>query len=141
MKRILIAILLAVVVPACHRGPASEVIVVDPEPPQPAPTPPGWAQVVFESTNYDYYDYVLWIEWTNPDGSRSLVDLLLAGAATSDGPTVNWGVVAMNPAVTYSILLADPWGNVYDWYELTLPGPTAVDVFFDIYDGYLYRTP
>lgn len=142
MKRLTIAILMALVIPACHRGPASEVVIVDPEPPpHPPPPPPEMAQVLFQSTNYDYYDYVLWIEWGNADGTRSRVDLFLVGSASPDGPNVNWGVVGMNPSVTYTILLADPWGRVYDWYDLELSGPSTVDVFFDVVDGYLYRTP
>lgn len=139
MKRILIATLLATVIPACHRGPASEVIIVDPPPPTPAPTPPGVTQVLFEATNYDYFDYALWIEWREPDGTWSMTNLFQVWSATGDGPDTNWGVVGLTPG-SYQILLADPWGNVWDSYSLTVPTAEWADVSFDIVDGYLLRT-
>jgi hypothetical protein len=140
MKRISIAILLAVVIPACHRGPASEVVVPPPETVPPAPTPSPLTEVVFQATNYDSFDYALWIEWFGSDGHWHQTYLFSVWGNPADGPTTNFEMVVADPSFVYYILLADPWGNLYDSYELVLPTATSVDVSFNILDGYLYRT-
>src|SRR5689334_19723867 len=66
MKRLPIAILLAILIPACHRGPASEVVVPPVDPPLPPPPTSEVTEVVFQATNYDYFDYAIWIEWQEP---------------------------------------------------------------------------
>jgi hypothetical protein len=140
MKRISIAILLAVVIPACHRGPASEVIVPPPETIPPLPEPSEFTQVVFQATNYDSFDYALWIEWFGPDNQWHQTYLFSVWGDPVDGPTMNFEVVTADPSVVYYVLLADPWGNLYDSYQLDLPTATSVDVSFNIVDGFLVRT-
>jgi len=137
MKRISIAILLAVLIPACHQGAPSEVVV--PPPPVDPPAPPSYTEVVFQATTYDYFDYAVWIEWQDPFGWKTSYLFSVYGDPV-DGPPTNAAVVTLDPSVTYYVLLADFWGNLYDSYQLSIPTATSVDVSFNIVDGYLYRT-
>jgi len=142
MKRLPIAILLAILIPACHQGPVSEV-VVDPPPPSwpPPPSDPGLTEVVFQATNYDYFDYAVWIEWQEPvTRTWRQTFLFSVWGDPIDGPTTNLQIVSADPSVTYYVLLADFWGNLYDSYQLSLPTASSVDVSFNIVDGFLYRT-
>lgn len=140
MKRLPIAMLLAVLIPACHRGPASEVVV----PPSDPPTPPPSATVteaVFQATNYDYFDYAIWIEWQEPvTRSWHRTYLFSVWGDPLDGPPVAGESISLEPSVTYDVLLADFGGNLYDTYQLSLPTATSVDVSFNIINGYLVRT-
>jgi len=136
MKRLLIAIALAAVVPACHGGEESGIVVGVPVPPQ----APSSTQVVFQATNYDYFDYAVWIEWQDGSGEWVQTYLFSVYGDPAEGPTTNFEIVLASPMVPYYILLADPGGTLYDTYELSLPTATAIDVTFNIVDGYLYRT-
>ena len=143
MKRLPIAILLAVLIPACHQGPASEVVVPPPEPtPVPVPpTPAPLTEVVFQAANYDFFDYAIWIEWQEPVTRTWRQSYLFSvWGDPVDGPTTNSQTVVVDPSSVHYVLLADPWGNLYDSYPLWLPTATSVDVSFNIVDGFLYRT-
>ena len=98
-------------------------------------------QVVIQATNQDPVDYALWIEWEDAAGAISVQSYLFSVFGDPFcGPTTNFVIVQADPSISYTILLADPWGAVYDTYQLLLPTATSVDVSFNIVDGYLYRT-
>jgi hypothetical protein len=53
---------------------------------------------------------------------------------------MNYDFILAETSATFYVLLADPWGTLYDSYLLTLPVAASVDVRFNIVDGFLYRT-
>src|SRR5262245_43330572 len=131
MKRLLIAMALAVAIPACHGEVQPETVVVVPDP---APVPPSapFTRAVVQATNYDYFDYAVWIEWEPAAGSWTQTYLFSVYGDPSVGSTINYEIVLADPSVVYYVLLADPWGTLYDTYQLNLPVATSVDVTFNI---------
>ena len=104
------------------------------------PQGPSTTQVVFQATNYDSYDYAIWVEWQDVSGQWIQTYLFSVYGDPTQGPTTNFEIVLANPTVPYYILLADPGGTLYDTYPLSLPTAISLDVTFNIVDGYLYRT-
>jgi hypothetical protein len=132
----MIAVVLAGVIPACHGSDVPETEVGGPMPPQ----GPSTTQVVFQATNYDVFDYAVWIEWQDDSGQWIQTYLFSVYGDPTVGPTTNDEIVLANPTVPYYILLADFGGTLYDTYTLSIPAATSLDVTFNIVDGTLYRT-
>lgn len=135
MKRIVIALAAAVVIPACHGNP--DYVIVDPIPPGPSPT----AEVRIQVANYDYWDYEVWLKWEDGSGTSGYVFLFYVYGDPWDGPTVNYASVVADPGVTYEIQLSDAWGDLWDFYPFQVTAGTLVDLRFDVEDGYLTLRP
>jgi hypothetical protein len=136
MKRFLIAIGLAVVIPACHGGQTTEIVVGAP----PALPSTATTTLLLQATNYDTADYAVWIEWQDDTGRWVQEYLFSLYGDPRIGPTINYQIVLANPSIPYYVLLADPWGTLYDSFQIWLPVATSVDITFNVIDGYLYRT-
>ena len=136
MKRCIIAVVLAGVIPACHGSDVPEAAVGGPVPPQ----GPSTTQLVFQATNYDLSDYAVWIEWQDDSGAWLQTYLFSVYGDPTEGPTTNYEIVLASPSVPYYILLADFRGALFDTYSLSIPTANSLEVTFNIVDGALYRT-
>lgn len=129
MKRLLIALALAVVIPACHRSSP---------PPAPAMT-----EVLIQATNFDAMDYNLSIASLDAAGFWHEGPLFSIYGDPSVGPTMDFIIVGLaDPLATTVIRLRDSSGALWDSYPLVVPpGSDFVEFRFEVENGYLYLMP
>lgn len=138
MRRLLLLAAAAIVIPACHGGDRTRTTVgvgIGVGVGEPPPT-----ETLIQATNYDVYDYALWLEWQDPSGYWNQTFLFNVYGDSSVGPTMNFEVLLANPAIPYTLLLVDFDGSVWDSFTFWLPSGSVADLQFDVFDGYLYRT-
>ena len=129
MKRLLIALALAVVIPACHRSSP---------PPAPAMT-----EVLIQAKNFDAYDYNLTIVSLDAGGFWHEGPLFSIFGDPSYGPTMDYIIVGLaDPQATTMINLRDSSGTLWDSYPLVVPaGIDFAEFRFEVENGYLYLMP
>ena len=130
MKQVTLAASLALLT-ACgdHSGPSVTVAV-----------PLSYTtDLLVQATNYDAYDYALWLEWQDETGAWQQIYLFSLYGDPAVGPTINFEMLVATPGVPYTVVLADPDGYVWDSYDLWLPHGTFSDIRFDVVGAVLVR--
>ena len=89
-------------------------------------SPSADATVSLSATNYDGVDYALWIQWQDNFGNlnQDFVAILPAAPAGSMSQVVQ--DIPVNSGIPYSLLLLDPWGNIWDSLSLGILNPGDV---------------
>ena len=100
---------------------------------------PYTTDLLVQATNYDAYDYALWLEWQDETGAWQQIYLFSIYGDPSVGPTTNFEMLIATPGVPYTVVLADPDGYVWDSYDVWLPYGTSFDVQFDVVGAVLVR--
>jgi hypothetical protein len=96
--------------------------------------------LLVQASNYDEFDYALWLEWQDETGAWQQIYLFSIYGDATVGPTINFEMLVASPGIPYTVVLADPDGYVWDSCVLWLPYGSFSDVRFDVVDAYLIRT-
>ena len=93
---------------------------------------PPEAEVIVEVKNEDPVDYALWLEWQDDAGAWQQEYLFSVYRDGCVGPRQDFSDRIVLAGVAYSILLADPAGNVFDSDLVMLSENTVVDLHYCI---------
>jgi hypothetical protein len=104
---------------------------VNPGPPQ--------AELIVEATNDDPVDYALWLEWQDDAGTWNQEFLFAVSGDRCHGTTRDFSDRIVLAGVPYSVLLADPAGNLFDSDLVMLSQNSLVDLHYRIIGRVLVR--
>ncbi len=107
-------------------------------PPRVNPGPPE-AELIVEVKNEDPVDYALWLEWQDDSGAWRQEYLFSVYGDVFVGPRQDFSDRIVLAGVAYSVLLADPEGNVFDSDLVVLSENTLLDLHYCIVGRVLLR--
>lgn len=131
MRHLLLVAAVAIL-PACGGGHRTTEIVV--------PVPgTNTTELLIQATNYDVFEYAIWLEWQEPSGAWDQTYLFSVYEDPSIGPIMDFSMLTLSANIAYTVLLTDPWdGYVYDSY-VVWGSPGFRDAYFQIIGGVLVR--
>jgi hypothetical protein len=100
---------------------------------------PPEAELIVEVKNEDPVDYALWLEWQDKTGAWQQEYLFSVYGDICVGPRQDFSDRILLAGVAYSVLLADPSGNVFDSDLVMLSENTLVDMHYCIVGRVLLR--
>jgi hypothetical protein len=100
---------------------------------------PPQAELIVEATNEDPVDYALWLEWQDDTGAWNQDYLFSVFGDVCVGPRQDFSDRIVLAGVAYSVLLADPAGNVYDRDVVMMSENTLVDLHYCVVGRVLLR--
>ena len=103
----------------------------------PAPAP-VLTELIVEATNYDAAEYALWLECQDETGAWGQIYLFSLFGDPVIGPTNDFADVFIGPGTCW-ILLADPYGNLFDSQPVWLAPDSFLDVHYQVSNGLLTR--
>ena len=102
------------------------------------PGPPE-AELLVDVRNEDSVDYALWLEGQDYAGAWNQEFLFSVYGDVCVGPKQNFSDRRVLAGVAYSVLLADPAGNVFDSDPVMLSENTLVDLHYGVVGRVLVR--
>jgi hypothetical protein len=103
-----------------------------------SPGPPE-AELIVEVRNEDPVDYALWLEGQDATGAWKQDYLFSVFGDVCVGPRQDFSDRIVLAGVAYSVLLADPEGNVFDRDVVMLSKNTLIDLHYGVVGRVLVR--